>query len=90
MLRTMAATAQQEVESLDRVLLRLATTEEANLEKVGPCNAMHVPTSTEIPNSCQEQSSSLDYKFGQSQIFLASAGFEQIATYCTCTAEVSP
>lgn len=30
----MAATAQQEVESLDRVLTRLATTEEANLEKV--------------------------------------------------------
>ena len=40
----MAATAQQEVESLDRVLLRLATTEEVNLEKVGLCNALHVPT----------------------------------------------
>ena len=31
----MTATAQQEVESLDRVLTRLATTEESNLEKVG-------------------------------------------------------
>ena len=31
----MAATPQQEVESLDRVLTRLATTEETNLEKVG-------------------------------------------------------
>ena len=30
----MAATAQQEVESLDRVLTRLATTEENSLEKV--------------------------------------------------------
>lgn len=31
----MSATAQQEVDSLDRVLTRLATTEETNLEKVG-------------------------------------------------------
>ena len=31
----MTATAQQEVESLDRVLTRLATTEEGSLEKVG-------------------------------------------------------
>lgn len=31
----MAATAKQEVDSLDRVLTRLATTDERNLEKVG-------------------------------------------------------
>ena len=37
----MAATAQQEVESLDRVLTRLATTEEANLEKVGKATHTH-------------------------------------------------
>lgn len=38
----MAATAQQEVESLDRVLTRLATTEENNLEKVRTTTAyMH-------------------------------------------------
>ncbi len=44
----MSATAQQEVASLDRVLTRLATTEETNLEKVG-VEVMH----TRLPDHTQ-------------------------------------
>lgn len=89
----MAATAQQEVESLDRVLTRLATTEEDNLEKVRPithtCTLyLFVVTAT----LAQERGCS----FLRSGRFSAvvypprwTAGVEQAIAYCDCSAEVS-
>ena len=86
----MSATAQQEVDSLDRVLTRLATTEETNLEKVG----VEV-VQTRLPDHIVLEMSQLNFLFCISGhlhtdlLVSMIAGAEQIITCCAWAIEVS-
>lgn len=85
----MSATAQQEVDSLDRVLTRLATTEETNLEKVG----VEV-TQARLPDHTVLEISQLNFIFFKSGylqtdlLVSMTAGAEQIITCCAWAVEV--
>ncbi len=85
----MSATAQQEVDSLDRVLTRLATTEETNLEKVG-VEVMQ----TRLPDHTVLKMSQLNCLFFISGhlhtdlLVSMTAGAEQIITCCAWAVEV--
>lgn len=85
----MSATAQQEVDSLDRVLTRLATTEETNLEKVG------VEVMQErLPDHTVLEISQLNFLFLTSGhlhthlLVSMTAGAEQTTTCCAWAIEV--
>lgn len=79
----MTATAQQEVDSLDRVLTRLATTDEGNLEKVVTlaahcCSGQIVRPARPLTSNCSRKESCV-----------LVIGAEQASAHCNSSAQVT-